>query len=76
MTKTIGVIFGGRSEHEGSIEHALDVMSCLQQNSRYQVLPIYITKQGAWLYLKSQARLPIDSVVSDVAIVAGVHQKG
>jgi len=45
----IGVIFGGRSgEHEVSIVSAQSVMKFLDKK-KYDVIPIAITKQGAWL---------------------------
>jgi D-alanine-D-alanine ligase len=50
MTKLkVGVLFGGRSaEHEVSVVTALQVISHLDR-TKYEVLPIYITKQGKWL---------------------------
>ncbi|HEY4682386.1 MAG TPA: D-alanine--D-alanine ligase family protein [Candidatus Acidoferrales bacterium] len=51
MTKKIriGVLFGGRSgEHEVSIASASSVMKALDP-SKYDVVPIAITKQGQWL---------------------------
>jgi len=45
----IGLIFGGRSgEHEVSLSSANAVMSHLDRN-KYEVIPIGITKTGAWL---------------------------
>jgi len=45
----VGVIFGGRSgEHEVSLVSAESVMSALDK-SRYEIIPIGITKQGKWL---------------------------
>jgi D-alanine-D-alanine ligase len=45
----IGLIFGGRSgEHEVSLFSANAVMSHLDRN-KYEVVPIGITKTGAWL---------------------------
>ncbi len=45
----VGVIFGGRSvEHEVSVITALQVIENLDK-SKYEVIPIYITKQGRWL---------------------------
>lgn len=47
--KRIGVIFGGRSgEHEVSIVSAASVIGALDR-SRYTVIPIGITKEGAWI---------------------------
>src|SRR5690349_10873103 len=45
----IGLIFGGRSgEHEVSLASANSVMSNLDRD-KYEVVPIGITKTGAWL---------------------------
>ncbi len=44
----VGVIFGGVSvEHEVSIVTAVQAMENFDQ-SKYQVIPIYISKQGIW----------------------------
>ncbi|MDJ0900122.1 MAG: D-alanine--D-alanine ligase family protein [Xenococcus sp. MO_188.B8] len=53
MGKTkVGLLFGGRSgEHEVSIISAKAIASALNQNSnatKYEVIPVYIDKQGAW----------------------------
>jgi D-alanine-D-alanine ligase len=45
----VGVIYGSRSvEHEVSIITALQAMDALDPE-RYEVIPLYITKQGEWL---------------------------
>src|SRR2546430_6848460 len=45
----IGVIFGGRSgEHEVSIRSARSVIEAIDK-SKYEVIPIAITKEGNWL---------------------------
>lgn len=47
--KRIGLLFGGRSaEHEVSLASATSVMQQLDQQ-KYEVLPLYITRQGSWL---------------------------
>ena len=51
MTKKlrIGVIFGGRSgEHEVSLRSARSVIEAIDK-SKYEVVPIAITKEGNWL---------------------------
>ncbi|MEL7435287.1 MAG: D-alanine--D-alanine ligase, partial [Chloroflexota bacterium] len=46
---TVGVIFGGRSvEHDVSIVTAQQIMSAFDA-TRYEVVPIYITREGKWL---------------------------
>jgi D-alanine-D-alanine ligase len=48
-TQKIAVVYGSRSpEHEVSIITALQVMRNLDA-TKYQVVPIYITKSGQWL---------------------------
>lgn len=45
----IGVIFGGRSvEHEVSVITGMQVMENINK-SKYEIVPIYITKEGKWL---------------------------
>jgi D-alanine-D-alanine ligase len=46
---TVGVVFGGRSgEHEISIRSAKTVIEKIDKN-KYDVVPIAITRDGAWL---------------------------
>ncbi len=48
MKTNIGVFFGGRStEHEISVISASQAMSAINRD-RYDVTPIYISKQGHW----------------------------
>lgn len=45
----VGVLFGGRSgEHEVSLVSAKSVIGALDQ-SRYEIVPIGITKEGRWI---------------------------
>lgn len=45
----VGVLFGGQSsEHEVSLASARSIMRAMDPN-KYEVVPIGITKQGAWL---------------------------
>jgi D-alanine-D-alanine ligase len=53
----IGVIFGGRSgEHEVSIRSARSVIEAIDK-SKYEVVPIAITKEGNWLAPSAAAKL-------------------
>jgi len=46
---TVAVVFGSRSvEHEVSVVSALQVINAIDR-SRYNVIPVYITKTGQWL---------------------------
>src|SRR5689334_8665273 len=59
MTKKlrIGVIFGGRSgEHEVSIRSARSVIEAIDK-TKYDVVPIAITKEGNWLGPAAAAQL-------------------
>lgn len=45
----VGIIFGGRSgEHEVSMLSAASVIDAIDKN-RYEVVPIYISREGKWL---------------------------
>jgi D-alanine-D-alanine ligase len=45
----IGILFGGRSgEHEVSLLSAASILKAIDRN-KYDVVPLGITKQGAWL---------------------------
>lgn len=55
--KKVGVIFGGRSgEHEVSLVSARSVMAALDRE-RYEVVPIGITRDGAWVVGEQLAQL-------------------
>src|ERR1043166_8298641 len=59
MTKKlrIGIIFGGRSgEHEVSVRSARSVIDAIDK-SKYEVVPIAITKEGNWLAPAAAAEL-------------------
>jgi D-alanine-D-alanine ligase len=84
----IGVIFGGRSgEHEVSVRSARSVIDALDK-SKYEVVPIAITKEGNWLApaaaaellpAETQARLSaqvLGTSREDVAIVGDPSRSG
>jgi D-alanine-D-alanine ligase len=53
----VGVLFGGRSgEHEVSLLSAASVLKAIDR-SRYEVVPIGITKQGRWVFSGDAERL-------------------
>ncbi|MDD5370945.1 MAG: D-alanine--D-alanine ligase [Anaerolineaceae bacterium] len=70
----VGVIFGGRStEHEVSVVTGIQVMRLLAK--RHAVIPIYITKDGAWFTGKKLTELdsykgfsPKDTALEQVVI--------
>lgn len=63
MKKSIAVFFGGRSpEHDISIITALTaVIPPLELNSRYRVIPVYITKSGKWVTGERLKDIPLYS---------------
>src|SRR5438045_8900463 len=53
----IGVLFGGRSgEHEVSLRSAASVLNAIDR-SKYDVVPIGISKEGRWLASGEAQRL-------------------
>ena len=47
----IGVVFGSRSaEHDVSITSGYAIMMGLKKNTDHKVFPIYITRNGKWIY--------------------------
>jgi D-alanine-D-alanine ligase len=81
MTKKVrvGLIFGGRSgEHEVSLMSARGVMSAIDK-TRYEVVPIGITKEGRWLAsgdpMKALTSGAIDES-SPAALLAEPSQRG
>jgi len=69
---TVGVIFGSRSvEHDVSIVSAQQVIKALDR-AKYDVVPIYITRDGKWLTGDTLAN--IDVFKNDVTQIAGVRE--
>ena len=63
MKIKLGVIFGGVSvEHEVSIITAIQAMNAID-TAKYDIVPIYITKDGVWY---SGAMLKDIKIYSDV----------
>lgn len=52
MSKTIAVIFGGRSaEHDVSIVTAISsIIKPLETTKKYKIEPVYISKEGTWYW--------------------------
>jgi D-alanine-D-alanine ligase len=56
----VAVIFGGRStEHDVSCRSAASVLQHLDR-TRYEVLPIRITRDGVWLAGTDRPGVPVD----------------
>lgn len=67
----VGVLFGGRSgEHEVSVASARSVLGALDR-SRYEVFPIGITPEGAWLLVEDPDRL-VDGKGTRIGVVPGL----
>lgn len=63
----VGVIYGSRSvEHEVSIITAVQAMDALDPE-RYEVIPLYVTKEGEWLTGASLRKLETYKAGSDLA---------
>ena len=77
----IGVIFGGRSgEHEVSLRSAESVINAIDK-TRYEVVPIAITKEGRWLVSGNATALLPEAVMSSnshqqVAIIGDPTRQG
>jgi D-alanine-D-alanine ligase len=77
----VGVIFGGRSgEHEVSLRSAESVINAMDK-SKYEVVPIGITKEGRWLISENAAALLPEAVMASnrhqqVAIIGDPTRQG
>jgi len=61
----VGVIFGGRSgEHEVSLRSAESIINALDR-SKYEVVPIAITRQGKWLASSEATNLLPSAVIEN-----------
>jgi D-alanine-D-alanine ligase len=76
----VGVLFGGRSdEHEVSVSSARALIEAVDQE-KFEIVPIGITKQGAWLLGANPALLPDSQVAPETPdtteLVADVTRRG
>jgi D-alanine-D-alanine ligase len=76
----VGVIFGGRSgEHEVSLRSAESIINALDR-SKYEVVPIGISKQGKWLASSDATKLlpgvVMETADQSVAIFGDPTQRG
>lgn len=72
MKTSVGVFFGGRS-----VEHEISVLSGLQaihafNNDKYNIVPIYISKQGKWY--NGDALLEVSNYKDVPALLAKVDE--
>lgn len=69
----VGVLFGGRSsEHEVSLMSARAVLGALDPQ-KYDIIPIGVTKQGAWLIAPDAVEQLIDRAASSGALEGEVE---
>lgn len=71
----IAVLFGGRSaEHDVSVMSATNVVNGLDP-ARYDVVPIFVTRQGRWLLsaIEADGTLAQPSRGTEIALVPGGH---
>jgi len=84
----VGIIFGGRSgEHEVSVRSAKSVIEAIDK-SKYEIVPIAITKEGNWLAPAAAAALlpaatqrllskqDLGQAKTDVAIIGDPSRRG
>jgi D-alanine-D-alanine ligase len=71
----IGILFGGRSgEHEVSLLSAASILKAIDQ-TKYEVIPIGITKQGQWLTSSSAQHLLTGDTKPAPAVKKSVSSK-
>lgn len=69
----VAVLFGGRSgEHEVSIRSAASVIAALDR-SRYDVVPVAITKQGRWLQAGESVELLPEAARTELQVGAALE---
>jgi D-alanine-D-alanine ligase len=77
----VGVIFGGRSgEHEVSLRSAESIIKAMDR-SRYEIVPIGITREGRWLVSGNATAMLPEAVMTsqnhqDVAIIGDPTRQG
>lgn len=71
--KKVAVLYGGKStEHEVSVHSAQTVCRLLQASGKYQVIPLFISKEGYWFLQKQcSTRGPEDEPISPVILPQG-----
>lgn len=68
---TIAVIFGGRSvEHDVSVVTGHQIMRAFD-TTRYEVVPVYITREGRWL--TGEPLRNLDNYTNEIASLRGVQ---
>ncbi|MBR3603965.1 MAG: D-alanine--D-alanine ligase [Elusimicrobiaceae bacterium] len=69
----VAVLYGGKStEHEVSVHSAQTVCSVLASSEKYEVLPIFIDKEGYW-FLQKQCG---EKTQNDIAVTPVISSQG
>ena len=72
MKKKIAVLYGGRSgEHEVSLRSAAAIMEGLRSLPDFEVLPVFITKEGSWQLNGSRVTVLPDPDLKGLYILDG-----
>ena len=72
MNKKIAVLYGGRSgEHEISLRSAEAIMNGLRNIPGYEVLPVFITKEGSWQLNGNRVTILADPEIKGLYILDG-----
>ncbi|NLM52661.1 MAG: D-alanine--D-alanine ligase [Firmicutes bacterium] len=75
MRKKIAVLYGGRSgEHEVSISSAEAIMEGLEQIEDYEVVPVFITKEGQWQLHGNRVALLPDPAIGGLYLLDGENR--
>ena len=75
MTKKIkvAVLYGGQStEHEVSVHSAQTVCQALQQADKYEVIPVFINREGFWFLQQSCG----PASAADIAVTPVISREG
>lgn len=69
----VAVLYGGKStEHEVSVHSAQTVCQLLRRSGRYEVLPVFINKEGFW-FLQEECS---EQTARDIAVSPVLHPAG
>ena len=74
--KVIAVLYGGRSgEHEVSVRSAAAIMDGLRAQSDYDVLPVFISKEGSWELAGTRVAILPEPGVGGLFVLEGPQAK-
>ena len=71
----VGILFGGRSgEHEISLRSAASILNAIDR-TKYDVVPLAITRQGQWLTGSSAEQLLLNQATVDTSLTSETTTK-